>query len=186
MVARLAQIGPQSCDPKLPTLRPLLASRWRCDVTMSRMDPRQDWMLCTVPSADGPPAEILTTALIRLSEGNASYVVRHFARPALLRDLVFTIPGSLQGPDGIFSQIKKKQLEFEASGVELGWRIMGVRRSDAASKYWGSFALSSMSTYWPWSHEFDPPPLLPPLPFPSSQLRPLLDHPQTVCLPALL
>src|SRR5258708_196632 len=34
---------------------------------------------------------------------------------------------------------------------------MGIRRSDAASKYPGSFALSTPSTAWPWSHDFDHP-----------------------------
>src|SRR5260370_9776002 len=127
MVACLAQISPQSHGPKLATLRSLLASCWRCDVTMSRMDPHQDWMLCTIPSADGPQSEILSTALIRLSEGNPSYVVRHFARPALLRDLVFTIPGSLQGPDGVFSQFTKTPLDVEATGAEPCAPVTGTR-----------------------------------------------------------
>src|SRR5260221_5948262 len=48
-------------------------------------------------------------------------------------------------------------MDCEACGVKLGWRVMGARLSDAASKYRRSFALSNVSTYWPWSHEFDHP-----------------------------
>ena len=82
MVARMAQIGQMSCDSKLPSLQSKLSLRWSCPVEFATMEPRQDWMLCTIPDCLGPRAEILTAALIRLLNGNASYVVRHFGPPS--------------------------------------------------------------------------------------------------------
>lgn len=91
MVARTAQSGPQSRDPKLSTLRSRLSARWACPVEFTAMLPRQDWMMCTIPDVDRPRAEILTTALMRLSDGNASYIVRHFGAVSRTRDLTFTV-----------------------------------------------------------------------------------------------
>ena len=79
LIARTAQVGPVSKDAKLPSLRSKLSARWGCQVKFTAMVPRQDWMLCTIPDVEGPRAEILTTSIMRLSEGNASYVVRHLS-----------------------------------------------------------------------------------------------------------
>ena len=94
MLARTAQNGPQSRDPKLPTLCSRLSARWDCPVEISTLLPRQDWMLCTIPDVLGPRAEILTTALMRLSDGNASYIVRHFGAVSRTHDLTFTVKSS--------------------------------------------------------------------------------------------
>ena len=75
MIACVAQMGPQVRDPKLATLRSKLSARWDCQVDFSAMDPRQDWMWCTIPDVSSPRKEILTTALMRLSNSNASYIV---------------------------------------------------------------------------------------------------------------
>src|ERR1700750_2368063 len=116
------------------------------------MAPRQDWMLCTIPNTEGPAAEVLTAALIRLSDGNASYVVRHFAPPSLVRDLDITIRGSTNDGDTVYKQLKKKILEFEATGVELKWRVLGVRKQ--GMKYRGAFLLETPATYSPLTHTF--------------------------------
>jgi len=79
MLARVAQVGPQCKDPKLSTLCSKLATRWKCSVALQKMDPRQDWMLCTVPSKSDGEKDALKYDLIRLSEGNAVYVIRRFA-----------------------------------------------------------------------------------------------------------
>ena len=78
LIARTAQVGPVSKDAKLPSLHSKLSAWWGCQVEFTTMVPRHDWMLCTIPDVEGPRAEILTTAIMRLSEGNASYIVRHF------------------------------------------------------------------------------------------------------------
>ena len=155
LVARTAQVGPVSKDAKLPSLRSKLSARWSCQVEFTAMVPRQDWMLCTIPDVDGPRAEILTTAIMRLSEGNASYIVRHLSALSCVRDLVFSIKGSNTDANGVYAQIRKKLIDFESRGVHLGWRVLGVRRTNAPSEYRGSFILDSPSVFWPWSFSFD-------------------------------
>jgi len=114
-------------------------------------------MLCTIPSSngttpDGKAAEILTTSLIRITEGNASYVVRHLTPPSVVRDLEFTVPSTGATNDGIYAQLKKRQLEFEADGVALGWRVLGVWRANAPNKFRRTFLLEKPTSYWPWTY----------------------------------
>ena len=155
MIARTAQIGQMSRDPKLPSLQSKLSSRWSCPVDFATMEPRQDWMLCTIPDCIGPRAEILSAAIIRLLDGNASYIVRHFAPPSRIRELEITVKGSNADAGQIFNQLKRKQLSFESSGVSLGWRVSGIRKTDVVSKYRGTFILDSPSTFWSWAIHFD-------------------------------
>ena len=157
MFARVARSGPQSTDPKLHTLRSMLNSRWNTDVTFESMDPRQDWMMCTIPTIEGPAGEILDTAIMRLANGNATYVVRHFGPITRSRDLDISIKGSSHTGDAVYDMLRKRVLHFESKGVSLGWRVLGVRRAGAPSKYRASFILDSPSTYWPWSHQFGHP-----------------------------
>ena len=157
MFARVARSGPQSTDPKLHTLRSMLITRWKTDVTFESMDPRQDWMICTIPSVEGLANEILSTALMRLAHGNASYVIRHFGPITRSRDLDISIKGSSHTGDAVYDMLRKRILHFESSGITLGWRVLGVRRAGAPSKYRASFLLDSPSTYWPWSHQFGHP-----------------------------
>ena len=157
MFARVARSGPQSTDPKLHTLRSMLISRWNIDVTFESMDPRQDWMMCTIPSIEGPAGEILNTAIMRLANGNATYVIRHFGPITRSRDLDISIKGSSHTGDAVYDMLRKRVLHFESKGVSLGWRVLGVRRAGAPSKYRASFLLDSPSTYWPWSHQFGHP-----------------------------
>ena len=157
MFARVARSGPQSTDPKLHTLRSMLITRWKTDVTFESMDPRQDWMMCTIPSVEGLANEILGTALMRLANGNATYVVRHFGPISRSRDLDISIKGSSHTGDAVYDMLRKRVLHFESRGVSLGWRVLGVRRAGGPSKYRASFLLDSPSTYWPWSHQFGHP-----------------------------
>ena len=157
MFARVARSGPQSTDPKLHTLRSMLITRWKTDVTFESMDPRQDWMMCTIPSVEGLANEILSTALMRLASGNATYVVRHFGPITRSRDLDISIKGSSHTGDAVYDMLRKRILHFESQGVSLGWRVLGVRRAGAPSKYRASFLLDSPSVYWPWSHHFGHP-----------------------------
>ena len=157
MFARVARSGPQSTDPKLHTLRSMLITRWKTDVTFESMDPRQDWMICTIPSVEGLASEILGTALMRLANGNASYVIRHFGPITRSRDLDLSIKGSSHTGDAVYDMLRKRILHFESSGISLGWRVLGVRRAGAPSKYRASFLLDSPTTYWPWSHQFGHP-----------------------------
>ena len=157
MFARVARSGPQSTDPKLHTLRSMLISRWKTDVTFESMDPRQDWMMCTIPSVEGLASEILTTALMRMAKGNASYVIRHFGPITRSRDLDISIKGSSHTGDAVYDMLRKRVLHFESSGISLGWRVLGVRRAGAPSNYRASFLLDSPTTYWPWSHQFGHP-----------------------------
>ena len=150
MIAQVAQMGPQVRDPKLATLRSKLSARWDCQVEFSAMDPRQDWMWCTIPDVSGPRKEILTTALMRLSDGNASYIVRHFGQPSLTRDLTFTVKGQSGDADAVYAQLRKRLLEFEARGIFLGWRVLGVRRSNAPFQFRATFLLDRPSVAWPW------------------------------------
>ena len=157
MFARVARSGPQSTDPKLHTLRSMLITRWKTDVTFESMDPRQDWMMCTIPSVEGLASEILGTALMRLANSNTSYVIRHFGPITRSRDLDISIKGSSHTGDAVYDMLRKRVLHFEASGISLGWRVLGVRRAGAPSKYRASFLLDSPTTYWPWSHQFGHP-----------------------------
>ena len=154
MFARVAQLGPMFKDPKLSLLRSKLAQRWQCEVHFERMSPRQDWMLCTVPSGSKGESEAQTFDLIRLAETNAVYVIRRFAPAGRARDLEWVVKGSVADENSIFLQMRKRLLEFETGGVRLGWRVMGVRKGGATSKFRGTFALESEEVYWPWSMEF--------------------------------
>lgn len=156
MVARLAQVGPQSEDTKLLALESRLDARWSCKIEIRVMDPRLDWMLVTIP--EGSPsavAEILDTAIIRLSAGNACYVVRHFGPISGLRDLDFVVKGSTASGVAVFEQLKARVQLFESEGTKLGWRPIGVRKVAGMFNYRGTFKLESPSTYWPWSHGFN-------------------------------
>ena len=150
MIARVAQMGPQVHDPKLATLRSKLSARWDCQVEFSAMDPRQDWMWCTIPDISGPWKEILTTALMRLSNSNASYIVWHFGQPSLTRDLTFTVKGQSGDADAVYAQLRKCLLEFEARGIFLSWRVLGVRCSNAPFQFRTTFLLDRPSVAWPW------------------------------------
>jgi len=151
MMARVAQVGPQHKDPKLGTLRSKLAARWRCTVALQKMDPRQDWMLCTVPSGSEGEKDALKYDLIRLAEGNAVYVIRRFALAGRARDLEWVVKGSLVDDNTIYNQMRKRLLDFEMGDTKLGWRVLGVRKAGATSKFRGTFILDSVSTYWPWT-----------------------------------
>jgi len=154
MIARVAQVGPQYKDPKLSTLRSKLAARWRCTVALQKMDPRQDWMLCTVPSNSDGEKEALKYDLIRLSEGNAVYVIRKFAPAGRARDLEWVVKGSLADDNTIYTQMRKRLLDFEMGDTRLGWRVLGVRKAGATSKFRGTFILDSATVYWPWSMDW--------------------------------
>jgi len=151
MFARVAQLGPMFKDPKLSLLRSKLAQRWQCEVHFERMSPRQDWMLCTVPSGSKGKTEAQAFDLIRLVETNAVYVIRRFAPMSKARDLEWVVKGSVADETSIFLQMRKRLLEFETDDVCLGWRVLGVRKGGATSKFRGTFTLESKDVYWPWS-----------------------------------
>ena len=75
MVARIAQAGAQFNNSKLSVLRAKLSDWWKVNVTFQCMQPRMDWMLATIPELTDLSKEILSTDLIRLNEGNTSYVI---------------------------------------------------------------------------------------------------------------
>ena len=154
MFSRVAQLGPMFKDPKLSLLRSKLAQRWQCEVHFERMNPRQDWMFCTVPSGSKGQTEAESFDLIRLSDTNAVYVIRRFAPLARARDLEWVVKGSVADDTSIFMQMRKRLLEFETGDVRLGWRVLGVRRGGATSKFRGTFVLESEDVYWPWTMEF--------------------------------
>jgi len=151
MIARVVQLGPQFKDPKLMTLKTKLATQWNCSVTLAKMNPCQDWMLCTVPSGSKGETDALKYDLICLSEGNAVYVIRRFAQAGRARDLEWEVRGSLADDNSIYTQMRKRLLEFEMSDTRLGWRVMGVQKARATSKFRGTFILDSPTVYWPWS-----------------------------------
>ena len=157
MVTRVAQVGAQFRDSKTSSLKSKLAERWKVDVQLQRMRPHMDWMLATIPSITDITKEILTTSLIRLQEGNAVYVVRHFAAPATIRELEITIANTITEPGSLFNKLKKRCQEFEKSNVMLGWRVAGVRASNAPAKYRATFYLDSAAEYWPWFHDWSHP-----------------------------
>jgi len=154
MFARVAQLGPMFKDPKLSLLRSKLAQRWQCEVHFEHMSPQQDWMLCTVPSGSKGESEAQAFDLIRIAETNAVYVIRRFAPMSRARDLEWVVKGSVADETSIFLQMRKRLLEFETGDVRLGWRVLGVRRGGATSKFRGTFTLESEDVYWPWSLEF--------------------------------
>ena len=132
LMARVAQRDAQWRDKKLDKLRAALSSCWQLDLTIERIPPCHDWMLCSIPSVpkEGDPSyELLSAALIRLSEGNASYVVRHITPISTVRELDVHIKGSITDPNSVYHQLKKKQLEYESKGAFLGWQVIGVRSS---------------------------------------------------------
>ena len=147
MFSRVAQLGPMFKDPKLSLLRSKLAQRWQCEVHFERMNPRQDWMFCTVPSGSKGQTEAESFDLIRLSDTNAVYVIRRFAPLARARDLEWVIKGSVADDTSIFMQMRKRLLEFETGDVQLGWRVLGVRKGGATSKFRGTFVLESEDVY---------------------------------------
>ena len=116
-----------------------------------------DWMLATIPELTDLSKEILSTDLIRLNEGNASYVIRHFNTPSLVRDLEITIANTVTDPGSIFAKMKKQCQEFEKAGTPLGWRVVGVRSANAAAKYRATFYLADVDEYWPWFHDWSHP-----------------------------
>ena len=154
LLARVAQIGPQLQDRKLATLRAKLSERWGLSVTFETIDPRLDWMIGTIPDITGPAKEILNTALIRLYDGNACYVVRHFGPITRYRELDVEIKGSFNAPEQVYNRLKKRILQLEAAGDSVGFRVIGVRNADTARKYRMSFILDKPTTCWDWSHRW--------------------------------
>ena len=116
-----------------------------------------DWMLATVLELTDLSKEILSTDLIRLHEGNASYVIQHFTTPSLVRDLEITITNTITNPGSIFAKMKKRCQEFKKAGTPLGWRVAGVRSANAAAKYRATFFLTDVNEYWPWFHDWSHP-----------------------------
>ena len=159
LIARVAQRDAQWRDKKLDKLRQLLSARWKATVTFERINPRHDWLLCTIPEPgpDDPAFEIFSTALIRLSSGNASYVVRLLTPISTVRDLDVTIKGSVADPLSVFHTLKKRQLAYEANGTFLGWRVTGVRPSNAVSKYRVTALLEHNAVPWSWTHQWEHP-----------------------------
>ena len=160
LMARVAQRDAQWRDKKLEKLRSALSARWDTNVTVERIPPRHDWMLCSIPSvpAKGDPSyELLSTVLIRLSEGNASYVVRHITPLSTVRELDIHIKGSIADPNSVFHQLKKKQLEYESKGAFLGWCVIGVRSGKGVTRYRATFLLDTNRVSWPWTHNWNHP-----------------------------
>ena len=157
MIARIAQIGAQFMDSKYSVLKSKLSDRWKVNVTFERLRPRMDWMLATIPALTEVTKEILSTSIIRLQDGNAIYVVCHFNVPAKIRDLEITVANTIIDPGVLFGKLKSRCLEFEKSGVRLGWRVAGVRAANAPAKYRATFYLDSPDEYWPWSHDWSHP-----------------------------
>ena len=154
MITRIAQAGAQFNDSKLTVLRTKLSERWKINVTFQRMRPHMDWMMATIPEITDLSREILDTDLIRLHEGNASYVVRHFDEPSKVRDLEITIANTIAEPGSLYAKLKKRCQEFEKSGTFVGWRVAGVRPSNAATKYRATFFLKEIDGNWPWFYDW--------------------------------
>ena len=157
MIARIAQIGAQFMDSKYSVLKTKLSDRWKVDVNFERLRPRMDWMLATIPALTDVTKEILSTSIIRLQDSNAIFVIRHFNVPAKIRDLEITVANTIIDPSVLFGKLKSKCLEFEKSGVHLGWRVAGVRAANAPAKYRATFYLDSPDEYWPWSQNWSHP-----------------------------
>ena len=163
LLARVAQIGPQLQDRKLATLRAKLSERWGLAITFKTIDPRLNWMISTIPDIEGPAKEILNTALIRLYDGNACYVVRHFGPITRYRELNVEIKGSFNAPDQVYNRLKKRILQLEAAGDSVGFRVISMRTADSACKYRMSFILDKPTTCWDWSHKWGHPHGAPPI-----------------------
>ena len=157
MVARIAQAGAQFNDSKMSTLRAKLAERWKVNVTFQRMRPRMDWMMATIPELTELSREILDTDMIRLHDGNATYVIRHFRKPSKVRDLEITIANTIAEPGSLYAKLKKRCQEFEKAGTFVGWRVAGVRPSNAATKYRATFFLQEIDGNWPWFYDWSHP-----------------------------
>ena len=157
MITRIAQAGAQFNDSKLSVLRAKLSERWRVNVTFQHMRPRMDWMMATVPELTDLSREILDTDLIRLHNGNASYVVRHFYEPSKVRDLEITIANTIMEPGSLYAKLKKRCQEFEKTGTFVGWRVAGMRPSNAATKYRATFFLKEVDGNWPWFYDWSHP-----------------------------
>src|SRR5258706_2320245 len=114
-------------------------------------------MLVTIPDQTDTTKKIFSTSLIRLQEGKAMYVACYFAAPAKIRELEITIANTITEPGSLFSKLKKRCQEFEKSNVQLGWRVAGVRASNAPAKYRATFYLDSNEEYWPWLHDWSHP-----------------------------
>ena len=69
----------------------------------------------------------------------------------------FTINNTVENPGALFGKLKKHCIEFEKSGMPLGWRVAGIRSSDAPSKYRATFYLDSPDEYWPWWYRWSHP-----------------------------
>ena len=101
--------------------------------------------------------EILTTDMIRMVNGNATYIVRHLTPIKMVRELEISVRNGALPPDQLFHQIKKKQLAMEASGHGLGSRIQGVCPAGPHAVYRCTFLLEQRNTFWPWSHGYKHP-----------------------------
>ena len=159
-MARVAQRDAQWRDKKLDKLCSILSSRWQQDVTIERIPPRHNWMLCSIPSVpqEGDPSfELLSAVLIRMSEGNVSYVIWHITSISTVRELDVHIKGSIADPNSVYHQLKKKQLDYKSKGAFLGWRVIGVRSGKGITRYCMTFLLDSNHVSWPWSHGWNHP-----------------------------
>ena len=157
MFARVTQAGAQFNNSKLSVLQAKLSERWKIDVTFQRMRPQMDWMMATIPVLTDLSREILDIDLIRLHEGNASYVIRHFNEPSKVHDLEITIANTITEPGSLYAKLKKRFQEFEKAGTFVGWRVAGVRPSNAAAKYRATFFLKEIDGYWPWFYDWSHP-----------------------------
>ena len=160
LMARVAQRDAQWWDKKLEKLCSALSARWNTDVTVERIPPWHNWMLCSIPSVpaeNDPSYELLSAALIRLSEGNASYMVRHITPLSTVRELDVHIKGSIADPNSVFHQLKKKQLEYESKGAFLGWHVIGVWSGKGVTCYCATFLLDTNHVSWPWTHNWNHP-----------------------------
>ena len=160
LLACVAQRDAQWHDKKLDKLHVALSAWWQQEITIERIPPRHDWMLCSIPSVptEGNPSyELHSAALIRLSEGNTSYVVCHITPISTVRELDVHIKGSIADPNSVYHQLKKKQLEYESKGVFLGWCVIGIRSGKGVTRYRATFLLDSNHISWPWSHDWNHP-----------------------------
>ena len=117
-------------------------------------------MLCSIPTVPvkGTLAyELLSAVLIRLSEGNASYVVWHITPLSTVRELDVHIKGSIADPNSVFHQLKKKQLEYKSKGAFLGWHVIGVWSSKGVTRYRATFLLDTNCVSWLWTHTWNHP-----------------------------
>ena len=138
LMARVAQCDAQWHDKKLEKLCSALSSRWQQEVTVERIPPCHDWMLCSilsVPKEGDPSFELLSAVLVCMSEGNMSYVIQHITPISTIRELDVHIKGSIADPNSVFHQLKKKQLEYESKGAFLGWRVISVCSGKGVTRY---------------------------------------------------